>query len=52
MPAMKDPDGTVHEIVPAGVDALSRLGWELVDEPKPKRLADDQPPRPKAARKG
>ncbi|HMQ36478.1 MAG TPA: hypothetical protein PKA07_02860 [Micropruina sp.] len=24
---MADPDGTVHEIVPAGVEALLVLGW-------------------------
>ena len=24
---MTDPDGTVHEIVPAGVAALLALGW-------------------------
>ena len=37
MPVMRSPEGEEREIVPAGVDALSRLGWELVEPEKPKR---------------
>lgn len=35
MTMMRSPEGDEREIADAGVTALSRLGWEVVEEKKP-----------------